>query len=60
LEILAKQSSTQGPAELFTGDVWYDVIAKGQAPPRVRVNIVRFTPGALCSKRTVRRSAGHG
>jgi quercetin dioxygenase-like cupin family protein len=46
LEILPKQPSTKGPAELFTGDVWYDVIAKGEEPSRMRVNIVRFAPGA--------------
>jgi quercetin dioxygenase-like cupin family protein len=31
---------------MFTGDVWYDVIAKGEGPSRLRVNIVRFAPGA--------------
>ena len=43
---LTKQSTTQGPAELFTGEVYVDVIAKGQAPSRIRVNTVRFGPGA--------------
>jgi quercetin dioxygenase-like cupin family protein len=46
LEIRPKHASTKGPAELFTGDVWYDVIAKGAEPSRIRVNIVRFAPGA--------------
>jgi quercetin dioxygenase-like cupin family protein len=46
LEILPKQPSTTGPAERFTGDVWIDVIASGEAPSRVRVNVVRFAPGA--------------
>ena len=46
MEILPKQPSTKGPAELFTGDVWFDVIIKGQEPSRVRVNTVRFAPGA--------------
>ncbi|MDB5175683.1 MAG: cupin [Candidatus Saccharibacteria bacterium] len=31
---------------MFTGDVYMNVIAKGDEPSRVRVNIVRFTPGA--------------
>jgi quercetin dioxygenase-like cupin family protein len=31
---------------MFTGDVWYDVIARGDEPSRIRVNIVRFAPGA--------------
>ena len=46
MELQPKQPSAKGPAERFTGDVWYDVIASGEAPSRVRVNIVRFTPGA--------------
>jgi quercetin dioxygenase-like cupin family protein len=46
LEILTKQPSTKGPAEMFTGDVWFDVIAKGEEPSRMRVNMVRFAPGA--------------
>jgi quercetin dioxygenase-like cupin family protein len=46
MEIQAKQPSTKGAAEMFTGDVWYDVIAKGEGPSRIRVNIVRFEPGA--------------
>jgi len=31
---------------MFTGDVYFDVIAQGAAPSRLRVNIVRFAPGA--------------
>ena len=46
MEIQPKQPSTKGPAELFTGDVWFDVIAKGQEPSRMRVNMVRFAPRA--------------
>jgi quercetin dioxygenase-like cupin family protein len=46
LEIQPKQPSTKGPTEVFTGDVWYDVIARGDEPSRIRVNIVRFAPGA--------------
>jgi quercetin dioxygenase-like cupin family protein len=30
----------------FTGDVWIDAIANGEEPSRVRVNLVRFSPGA--------------
>jgi hypothetical protein len=29
MELLPKQPSTKGPAQLFTGDVWFDVIARG-------------------------------
>ena len=46
MEIQPKQPSTKGPAEMFTGDVWFDVIAKGEAPSQLRVNMVRFAPGA--------------
>jgi hypothetical protein len=37
MEVQPKQPSAKGPAERFTGDVWYDVIASGEAPSRVRV-----------------------
>jgi quercetin dioxygenase-like cupin family protein len=46
MEILPKRPSTKGPEQRFTGDVWFDVIARGEAPSRVRVNTVRFAPGA--------------
>jgi quercetin dioxygenase-like cupin family protein len=46
MELLPKQPSTKGPAQWFTGDVWFDVIAKGEEPSRMRVNTVRFSPGA--------------
>jgi quercetin dioxygenase-like cupin family protein len=46
VHVLAKQPSVKGPAEMFTGDVWFDVIVKGDEPSRMRVNTVRFAPGA--------------
>ena len=46
MEIKPKQPSVRGPAELFTGDVWIDTVAHGAEPSRVRVNMVRFAPGA--------------
>lgn len=36
----------KGPAEWFSGDVWFDQIYLGQEPSRIRVNAVRFAPGA--------------
>ena len=54
------QPSAKATPPLFTGEVWYHVIAKGEAPSRIRVSIVCFALGALCSKRTVGRSTGHG
>jgi quercetin dioxygenase-like cupin family protein len=46
MEITPKQPTAKGPAEMFTGDVWLDAIARGEEPSRVRVSAVRFTPGA--------------
>ena len=41
-----KGPSTKGPSEMFTGDVWFDVIARGEEPSRMRVNAVHFAPCA--------------
>jgi len=46
MEIPAKPPTARGPAEWFTGDVFLDAIVRGEEPSRVRVNAVRFTPGA--------------
>ena len=46
MEIMKKQPTVKAPAETFTGDAWFDVIAAGQPPSRIRVNVVRFAPGA--------------
>lgn len=46
MEIRPKQPTTKGPADRFTGDVWLDVIARGEEPSRVRVSAIHFTPGA--------------
>jgi quercetin dioxygenase-like cupin family protein len=46
VEIRKQQPTVKAPAETFTGDAWYDVIARGEAPSRLRVNVVRFAPGA--------------
>lgn len=46
MERLSKQPTAPGPAEWFTGQVWFDVIARGEDPSRIRANSVRFSPGA--------------
>ena len=46
MEVRATPPSSKGPGETFTGDVWIDAIARGEEPSRVRVNAVRFNPGA--------------
>src|SRR6266566_5139820 len=44
--IQAKQATVKGPAQTFTGDVWFDVITRGEDYARMRVNVVRFAPSA--------------
>jgi quercetin dioxygenase-like cupin family protein len=44
MEIQAKQPTAMGDAALFVGDVYIDRIAT--EPGNVRVNVVRFAPGA--------------
>jgi len=46
VEINAKQPSSKGPAEWFTGDVYVNPIHRGEDPSRMIVGLVRFTPGA--------------
>ena len=46
MEITALTPTQHGPAEWFTGDVWFDVLAAPPAPGRLRVNAVHFAPGA--------------
>ena len=46
MEVIPAGGSTKGPESMFTGDVYFDVIIKGEEPSRVRVNSVHFTPGA--------------
>jgi hypothetical protein len=46
MQKLSKQPPTKGPAEMFTGDVYFDVIYQGDEPSRMRANVVRFAPCA--------------
>jgi quercetin dioxygenase-like cupin family protein len=46
VEVQPDQPSTKGSAEMFTGDVYLDVIVKGEEPSRMRVNHVRFARSA--------------
>jgi quercetin dioxygenase-like cupin family protein len=47
MEFQPKAPTIKGPAGMFTGDVYFDVIAPPrEEPSRMRVNVVRFTPGA--------------
>jgi quercetin dioxygenase-like cupin family protein len=46
MEVQPKPPTVKAGTDTFTGDAWYDVIARGGEPSRVRVNVVRFAPGA--------------
>jgi quercetin dioxygenase-like cupin family protein len=46
MEFRSKEPTARGPAEIFTGDVWLDVVHRGEGESRMRVNVVRFAPGA--------------
>ncbi len=46
MQVIPKRATVRAPADRFTGDAWFDVIAEGQPPSRIRVNVVRFAPGA--------------
>ena len=46
MEKKTKQPTAKGPGDMFTGEVWIDSIAQGTEPSRIRVNLVRFAPGA--------------
>ena len=47
MNIIDLPTTVKGPAAMFAGDVWFDIVAPPQeAPSRMRVNIVRFSPGA--------------
>lgn len=46
MEIKPKPPTAKGPTDTFTGDVWVDAIYNGTGASRVRVNTVRFSPGA--------------
>lgn len=56
MELLKQPPTMKLPAEWFTGDAYADVIHRGEAPSRMRANMVRFTPGA----RTAWHSHGLG
>jgi quercetin dioxygenase-like cupin family protein len=46
MQMLPKQPTTKGSADRFTGEVWIDIVATGDGPSPMRVNVVRFAPGA--------------
>lgn len=46
MEIQPKPPTLKAATDHFIGDVWFDVIARGEEPSRIRVSVVRFAPGA--------------
>jgi quercetin dioxygenase-like cupin family protein len=44
MEIQPRKPSAKAPAELFTGDVWVDILTQGQGA--MTIGFVHFTPGA--------------
>ena len=46
MEVQAKNATTKGPAEWFTGDVYVDPITKNQGPSPFSLGAVHFTPCA--------------
>ncbi|MEU4332652.1 (R)-mandelonitrile lyase [Nonomuraea dietziae] len=56
MQLITQPPTSKAPAEMFTGDAWWDVIYRGEEPLRARANMVRFSPGA----RTAWHSHGLG
>jgi len=46
MELSREATTSNGPAELFTGDVWIDSITRGLPISQLNVAAVRFSPGA--------------
>jgi len=46
MELRAKPPTEKAGRDQFTGDVWLDLIVRGEEPSRIRVSVVRFAPGA--------------
>lgn len=46
MEKLTQPPTTKAPPELFTGDVWFDVIYQGEGPSRMRCNSAHFSPSS--------------
>lgn len=46
MEILPNAPTTRGRDDMFTGDVWVDMLVRHEGPSRLRVGRVRFSPGA--------------
>jgi quercetin dioxygenase-like cupin family protein len=46
MHLIPDGTTTKGDPRYFSGDVHFDVLVRGEAPSVIRVNMVRFAPGA--------------
>jgi quercetin dioxygenase-like cupin family protein len=46
MQILPRRHTAKAAGDHFVGDAWIDRITDAQPPSRIRVNVVRFAPGA--------------
>jgi hypothetical protein len=52
VELQPKMPSTHGPADMFIGDVWFDVIAAGAPPSQPRSPSPSWSRSAAASRRS--------
>ena len=46
MKVQPMEATSKGTPDRFVGDVWIDRLTSAEPPSRIRVNIVRFAPGA--------------
>ena len=46
MKVQPMEATSKGTPDRFAGDVWIDRLTSAEPPSRIRVNVVRFAPGA--------------
>ena len=46
MKVQPMEATSKGTPDRFVGDVWIDRLTTAEPPSRIRVNVVRFAPGA--------------
>jgi quercetin dioxygenase-like cupin family protein len=46
MKVQPREATSKGTPDRFIGDVWIDRLTNAEPPSRIRVNVVRFAPGA--------------
>ena len=46
MKVQPREATSKGTPDRFVGDVWIDRLTSAEPPSRIRVNVVRFAPGA--------------